>query len=123
LFFPFFFPEVRMTPTRTEVIIRATKTKEVLGDKGRRIRELTSVVQVRKKKLFSDINIFFLSSVVGASRTAPSSCTPSAFTTALSAPLLSASLSSTSCLLVWLFVVLATVNELLMDCDLLWVLI
>ncbi|KAI9328676.1 ribosomal protein S3 [Zopfochytrium polystomum] len=39
--------EVRVTPTRTEVIIRATKTQSVLGDKGRRIRELTSVVQKR----------------------------------------------------------------------------
>merc|ERR1712065_4690 len=39
--------EVRMTPTRTEVIIRATRTKNVLGEKGRRIRELTTVVQRR----------------------------------------------------------------------------
>jgi len=39
--------EVRTTPTRTEIIIRATRTKMVLGDKGRRIRELTSVVQKR----------------------------------------------------------------------------
>ncbi|KAJ3200037.1 40S ribosomal protein S3 [Entophlyctis luteolus] len=39
--------EVRVTPTRTEIIIRATKTQDVLGDKGRRIRELTSVVQKR----------------------------------------------------------------------------
>jgi small subunit ribosomal protein S3e len=39
--------EVRVTPTRTEIIIRATQTKKVLGDKGRRIRELTSVVQKR----------------------------------------------------------------------------
>eukprot|EP00966_Prymnesium_polylepis_P035544 825458-Prymnesium_polylepis.1 len=39
--------EVRVTPMRTEVIIRATRTQNVLGDKGRRIRELTSVVQKR----------------------------------------------------------------------------
>jgi len=39
--------EVKVTPLRTEVIIRATRTKEVLGEKGRRIRELTSVVQKR----------------------------------------------------------------------------
>jgi len=39
--------EVRVTPTRTEIIIRATRTKNVLGDKGRRIRELTSVVSKR----------------------------------------------------------------------------
>jgi len=39
--------EVRVTPTRTEIIIRATRTKDVLGEKGQRIRELTSVVQKR----------------------------------------------------------------------------
>jgi len=39
--------EVRRTPNRTEVIIRATRTRNVLGEKGRRIRELTSVVQKR----------------------------------------------------------------------------
>lgn len=38
---------IRVTPTRTEIVIRATKTKEVLGDKGRRIRELTSCVAKR----------------------------------------------------------------------------
>lgn len=36
-----------MTPIRTEIIIRATRTREVLGEKGRRIRELTSLVQKR----------------------------------------------------------------------------
>eukprot|EP01126_Amoeba_proteus_P027040 TRINITY_DN267_c0_g2_i10.p1 TRINITY_DN267_c0_g2~~TRINITY_DN267_c0_g2_i10.p1 ORF type:complete len:228 (-),score=35.36 TRINITY_DN267_c0_g2_i10:97-780(-) len=39
--------EVRVTPQRTEVIIRATRTTNVLGDKGRRIRELTAVVTKR----------------------------------------------------------------------------
>jgi len=39
--------EVRVTPMRTEIIIRATRTQNVLGDKGRRIRELTSLVQKR----------------------------------------------------------------------------
>ena len=39
--------DVRVTPMRTEIIIKATRTQEVLGDKGRRIRELTSVVQKR----------------------------------------------------------------------------
>merc|ERR1711936_748279 len=39
--------EVRVTPTRTEIIIMATRTQEVLGEKGRRIRELTAVVQKR----------------------------------------------------------------------------
>merc|ERR1712209_148498 len=39
--------EVRVTPTRTEIIIMATRTQNVLGEKGRRIRELTSAVQKR----------------------------------------------------------------------------
>jgi len=39
--------EVRVTPLRTEIIIRATRTQNVLGEKGRRIRELTSLVQKR----------------------------------------------------------------------------
>merc|ERR1712179_641415 len=39
--------EVRVTPIRTEIIIRATRTREVMGEKGRRIRELTAVVQKR----------------------------------------------------------------------------
>ena len=41
------FLQVRVTPTRTEIIIMATRTQNVLGEKGRRIRELTSVVQKR----------------------------------------------------------------------------
>ncbi|BBG95064.1 Ribosomal protein S3 family protein, partial [Prunus dulcis] len=41
--------EVRVTPVRTEIIIRATRTQNVLGEKGRRIRELTSIVQKRFK--------------------------------------------------------------------------
>mmetsp|Transcript_1111 Transcript_1111/g.2666 ORF Transcript_1111/g.2666 Transcript_1111/m.2666 type:complete len:244 (+) Transcript_1111:3-734(+) len=39
--------EVRVTPTRTEIIIRATHTRAVLGEKAQRIRELTAVVQKR----------------------------------------------------------------------------
>merc|ERR1712027_148645 len=39
--------EVRVTPTRTELIIMATRTQNVLGEKGRRIKELTSAVQKR----------------------------------------------------------------------------
>ncbi|KAF8626550.1 hypothetical protein AX15_004852 [Amanita polypyramis BW_CC] len=41
--------DVRVTHARTEIIIRATHTQEVLGEKGRRIRELTSLVQKRFK--------------------------------------------------------------------------
>lgn len=39
--------EVRVTPTKTEIIIRATRTQNVLGPKGQRIRELTAAVQKR----------------------------------------------------------------------------
>jgi small subunit ribosomal protein S3e len=39
--------DVRPTPLRTEIVIRATKTQNVLGEKGRRIRELTAAVQKR----------------------------------------------------------------------------
>jgi ribosomal protein uS3 len=39
--------EVRVTPMRTEIIIRATRTQSVLGVNGKRIRELTSLVQKR----------------------------------------------------------------------------
>merc|ERR1712130_634365 len=39
--------EVRVAPTKTEIIIMATRPQNVLGEKGRRIRELTSVVQKR----------------------------------------------------------------------------
>merc|ERR1712201_4963 len=41
--------EVRVAPTRTEIIIMATRTQNVLGVKGRRIRELTAMVQKRFK--------------------------------------------------------------------------
>merc|ERR1712170_72113 len=39
--------QVRHTPARTGIIILATRTQNVLGEKGRRIRELTSLVQKR----------------------------------------------------------------------------
>lgn len=38
---------VRMTPVKTQIIIKATRPREVLGENGRRIRELTSLVQKR----------------------------------------------------------------------------
>ncbi|KAJ6339863.1 hypothetical protein OIU77_007747 [Salix suchowensis] len=41
--------EVKVTPMPAEIIIRATRTQNVLGEKGGRIRELTSVVQKRFK--------------------------------------------------------------------------
>lgn len=39
--------EVRPTPQKTEIVIRATRAQAVLGEKSRRIRELTSLVQKR----------------------------------------------------------------------------
>jgi hypothetical protein len=39
--------EVRVTALMTEIIIRATRVQNVLGEKGQRIRELTSVIQKR----------------------------------------------------------------------------
>ncbi|GAB5362404.1 hypothetical protein AAMO2058_000793900 [Amorphochlora amoebiformis] len=39
--------EVRGPVGRTEIIIKATRTQHVIGEKGRRIRELTSLIQKR----------------------------------------------------------------------------
>jgi len=39
--------EVRPTQQRTEIVIRATRAQAVLGEKSRRIRELTTLVQMR----------------------------------------------------------------------------
>lgn len=50
--------EIRVTPQRTEIIIRATKTQSVLGENGRRIRELTAVVQKRFKFPEGSIELF-----------------------------------------------------------------
>lgn len=50
--------EVRQTPVRTEVIIRATRTQNVLGDKGRRIRELTALVQQRHRFPADSVELF-----------------------------------------------------------------
>ena len=36
--------EVRVTPVKTEILIKATKTQEVIGPEGRRIKELTSLL-------------------------------------------------------------------------------
>jgi len=50
--------EVRGTPQRTDVIIRATRTRNVLGYKGKRIRELTSVIQSRFGFKDGEIELF-----------------------------------------------------------------
>ena len=86
--------EVRVTPMRTEIIIRATRTQNVLGEKGRRIRELTSLVQKRL-----------------ASLRAPSSSTPRRSPTAASAPSRRRSRSATSSSAVSPCAVRATVSS------------
>merc|ERR1712227_600258 len=50
--------EVRITPKRTEIIILATRTKNVLGDKAKRIRELTAVVQKRFQMKDGQVELF-----------------------------------------------------------------
>merc|ERR1712010_107097 len=50
--------EIRQTPARHEIIIRATRTRNVLGEKGRRIRELTSVVQKRFNFAPGSVDLF-----------------------------------------------------------------
>lgn len=50
--------EVRQTPSRTEIVVRATHTQEVLGERGRRIRELTSLVQKRFKYPENTVEIY-----------------------------------------------------------------
>ena len=56
--------EVRATPLRTEIIIRATKTQDVLGEKGRRIRELTSLIQKRFGFKDGAIELFAVSIII-----------------------------------------------------------
>merc|ERR1711871_1044658 len=50
--------EVLVTPLKTEIIIRATRARDVLGEKGRRIRELTSLVQKRFKFPDSSVELY-----------------------------------------------------------------
>jgi len=50
--------EVRQTPQRTEVVIRATRTRTVLGEKGRRIKELTAVISKRFNLPEGSIELF-----------------------------------------------------------------
>jgi len=50
--------EVRVTPAVTDIIIRATHTQEVLGDQGRRIRELTSLIQKRFKFPENSVSLY-----------------------------------------------------------------
>lgn len=50
--------EIRVTPQRTELIISATRTQGVLGERGRRIKELTALVQKRFEFADNTIELF-----------------------------------------------------------------
>merc|ERR1712054_233790 len=50
--------EVRTAPNKTKIIIKATRTRNVLGDKGRRIHELTAVIEKRFNFKPDQINLF-----------------------------------------------------------------
>src|SRR5690349_15972196 len=50
--------EIRSTSTRTEIVIRANRTAGVLGDKGRRIREMTAVITKRFKLPENSVDIY-----------------------------------------------------------------
>ncbi|KAK3640145.1 40S ribosomal protein S3 [Elasticomyces elasticus] len=50
--------EVRVTPTVTDIIIRATHTQEVLGEQGRRIRELTSLITHRFRFPVDSVSLY-----------------------------------------------------------------
>jgi small subunit ribosomal protein S3e len=39
--------QVRRSPVKTEIVIRCTRPVQIMGEKGRRLRELTSLVQSR----------------------------------------------------------------------------
>ena len=50
--------EIRNGPMRTEILIRATRPQEVVGEGARRIRELTKVVQNRFKFQPGSVEMF-----------------------------------------------------------------
>lgn len=50
--------EVRVTSSRTEIIIRATHTQDVVGEYGRRIRELTALIQKRFKFTDNTVELY-----------------------------------------------------------------
>jgi ribosomal protein uS3 len=47
-----------ITNTRFTIVIRATHTQEVLGEQGRRIRELTSLIQKRFKFPENSVSLY-----------------------------------------------------------------
>ena len=50
--------EVRVAPNKTQIIIKATRTRGVLGEKGQRIHELTSVIEKRFKFKPNQVDLY-----------------------------------------------------------------
>lgn len=50
--------EVKRTPTKIDIAIRATRAENILGEKGRRLRELTSLVIARWNLPPSSVELF-----------------------------------------------------------------
>ena len=50
--------EVRRSPVKTEIVLRATRTQNILGEKGRRIQELTALVQSRFNLANGEVAIY-----------------------------------------------------------------
>lgn len=50
--------EVRRSPVKTEIVLRATRSQNILGEKGRRIRELTALIQSRFKLADGQVELY-----------------------------------------------------------------
>lgn len=50
--------EVKRTPSKTEIVIRATRAENILGEKGRRIRELTGLIVSRWNLPADSVELF-----------------------------------------------------------------
>ena len=50
--------EIRNAITKTEMVIRAAKPVDVLGEKSKRLRELTSIIQKRFKFADGTLELF-----------------------------------------------------------------
>lgn len=50
--------EVKRTPTKTEIVIRATRAENILGEKGQRIREITGLVVSRWNLPADSVDIY-----------------------------------------------------------------
>lgn len=50
--------QVRRSPVKTEIVIRCTRPATIMGEKGRRLRELTSLVQSRYNMAEGSVEIY-----------------------------------------------------------------